>query len=333
MSGISSGFVHIGPEWHGVTRFGRLLQAAAPEPTATVEMGCNPARALDLVSHQRGRAAAWFLQFTDHLFGDHPADAATVVVDLVRRLAPARLVVTLHDLPGDDSPPARCAAYLQVATAASVVVVCSTHERARLRRCGYRGRVDVVPHFVEARPTTRIERRPRSTPTVGVLGFLFPGKGHLSVLRACARCRREVEMVALGGPSPGHAHLVDQLLAESRRLGVACTITGWIPETDLDHRLAAIDVPVTAHEAISASSSIATWIAAGRRPIVPAGDYVDELLTAAPGTVAPYDAGDRCALPDSIDAAVVDPSSTRQVADLGGLSVPMIVSRYLGLVR
>ncbi|MEO5901829.1 MAG: glycosyltransferase, partial [Ilumatobacteraceae bacterium] len=258
------GFVEIGPKWHGVTRFGRLLERAARSTTCTTVVRRLGSGALEPVVAPSPRPAVWYSQFTDHLLGRTPEQSVLAMAQLRGQLAPSRLVVTMHDLPGAASTPARRSAYRRVATAASAVVVCSEHERTLLRSCGFDGPVVVIPHFVEARPATAIEPGPSSrVATVAVLGFLYPGKGHMAVLEACARAAADVHVLALGAPSPGHADLAEQLLAAGRRLDVGCTVTGWLSEHALDGRLATADVPVTAHEALSASSSVATWIAAG----------------------------------------------------------------------
>lgn len=332
------GFVQIGPEWHGVARFGRLLERAARGAVRTTTVRRLGSGALEHGEASAPQPTVWFAQFTDHLLGSTPAQAAHAMAQLRDELAPSHLVVTLHDLPGATSTPARRSAYRRVAAAAAAVVVCSEHERTLLRGCGFDGPVVVIPHFVEARPMMGSEpspspRRSERSANVAVLGFLYPGKGHMAVLEACSRAAADVRLLALGAPSPGHAHLAEELLATGRRLDVGCTVTGWLDEDDLDDQLTTAGIPVTAHEAISASSSVATWIAAGRRPLVPSGPYMAELLAAAPGVVTTYDPGDPDALAERIDAAFDDPASTYHAGVPDHLSLDATVRRYLTLAR
>ena len=58
-----------------------------------------------------------------------------------------------------------------------------------------------------------------------------------------------------------------------------------MPERDLPEVLRAVAVPVAAHRHISASGSINTWIALGRRPIVLTGTTRASSRTRMPGVV------------------------------------------------
>ena len=48
-------------------------------------------------------------------------------------------------------------------------------------------------------------------------------------------------------------------------------------------------VPLAAHRHISASGSIGSWVAAGRRPLVADSRYAQELEQLRPGTITRYD--------------------------------------------
>jgi hypothetical protein len=89
-------------------------------------------------------------------------------------------------------------------------------------------------------------------------------------------------------------------------------VTGFVPEDDLIARCRAVAVPVVAHRHFSASGSLATWIAAGRRPLVADGRYPREMAALRPGTVHLV-APDR--LSEAIGRALADPASTWLAAD------------------
>jgi glycosyltransferase involved in cell wall biosynthesis len=216
-------------------------------------------------------------------------------------------VVGLHDLPRPDEPRRR-AAYAAVALRSDQVVVCSEHERRRLHDLGPADAV-VIPHPVErrqpCRPSTSGERG-----EVAVLGFVYPGKGHDDVIVAASRSRSRPSVLVLGGPAPGHEPLVDELATAATRLGIGLRATGWVPEADLAAETARASVPVVPNCAPSASGSLATWLAAGRRPLVRDSDYAREVAELVPGGLELYPGDDPEALAARLDALASSPSST-----------------------
>lgn len=266
------------------------------------------------------------LQFTDRLWGPSPSAAADVVEDLADATA---LTVTLHDLPqpsdGERNLRRRGEAYGRVVAAARGVVVNSEHERSLLREwVGFDGPVEVIPLPVDRHPLTG--PRPEPDGDVAVIGFFYPGKGHTEVVAAVAglaaarhdagdrdgsgATRPEADatgVVALGRASSGHETELQQLVDEAAALGVPFGATGYLDDATLLDRARRASVPVAAHQHVSASGSIATWIAAGRRPLVPDTRYSREMATLRPGTLTLYpDDG----LAAAIAAALADPAST-----------------------
>ncbi len=267
------------------------------------------------------------LHVTDHLLGRSPEEALAVVRALAGR-GPVSL--TLHDLPqpSDGTPAARrrdC--YAGLVAAAVGVVVSSDHEAALLRAvtgADAGTRVRVVPLAV---PTAGPDRAPRPTvgptvePTVGpggswrpgrevaVLGWVYPGKGHDEVLSALAGLPADVGLRVLGGASPGHDGLLEDLSARAGTLGRTLVVDGWVDDADLPGRLRAVDVPVFAPRHVSASASLTAWLAAGRRPVAARSPYTEEVDRRAPGTLALV-ADEPGALADGIRRALDDPAST-----------------------
>lgn len=266
------------------------------------------------------------LQFTDRLWGPSPSAAADVVEDLADATA---LTVTLHDLPqpsdGERNLRRRGEAYGRVVAAARGVVVNSEHERSLLREwVGFDGPVEVIPLPVDRHPVTG--PRPEPDGDVAVIGFFYPGKGHAEVVAAVAglaaarhdagdrdgsgATRPEADatgVVALGRASSGHEAELQQLVDEAAALGVPFGATGYLDDATLLDRARRASVPVAAHQHVSASGSIATWIAAGRRPLVPDTRYSREMATLRPGTLTLYpDDG----LAAAIATALADPAST-----------------------
>lgn len=298
----------VGPDEHGVTRYALACARAVDGAVVRVPHAVRPAHVADLLRRLPARGAV-HLHLTDHLLGPTPDEAAAVVERLARRV---RLTLTLHDLPQPHdgrAHAARARCYARAAVAARGVVVSSDHELGLLRvvlgegEAALADRVAVVPHLVHPRlPDARTApSSPSGAPRdVVVLGFVYPGKGHEPALRALSGLDPDVGLVALGAAS-GHQHLVDELADRARRLGRRFTCTGWVPDDALADHLATAAVPLVAHEHVSASGSLGTWMSAGRRPLAPRNPYVDEVAARLPGAVdlvTDLAAGVRAALAD-----------------------------------
>ena len=294
-------------ERHGVTIAARDLASAVTE-----KVGRHLQVASDelLGDHPPARA---HLHFTDRLWGTSPEDAAAVVEKIAGRTS---LTVTFHDVPqasdGPDNLPRRSDCYSRVANAARGVVVNSRHEASHLSEAGIVPRtLAVVPLPVTPAPPGPPPRP--GSPDVAVLGFFYPGKGHAEVVEAVAAQTPAVPTVTvLGGPSPGHEGDLAALVEQAGTVGVAVDVAGFVPEQDLIARCRAVTVPVVAHRHFSASGSLATWIGAGRRPLVADGRYAREMAALRPATVRLVSPG---RLAEAVADALADPASTWLGAD------------------
>jgi glycosyltransferase involved in cell wall biosynthesis len=172
---------------------------------------------------------------------------------------------------------ARAEAYGRIVRASHAWATNSWHEHALVDRwiaAGARG--TVIPLPVHATPgppgpSRAVAGLVPAEPVVGVFGFVYPGKGHRQVVRAVAALRRAGTMASvrvLGDAAPGHADEVEALVRTSRERGVPVEVTGRVAEDDLVRALRDVSVGVTAHRNVSASGSLNSWIAAGRRPLV-----------------------------------------------------------------
>ena len=284
----------VGPSGHGVVE-------AALHTAGGLTVRAESVDRLDLAA--LAPADVVHLHYTDKLFGATCESAADAFAELAGQLG-RPVTVTLHDLPmpgqGESLRARRSRAYARVAQAASGVVTSSAHEATLLADTGAPERPSaVIPLPIDLLPAPAA--RPRPSPEAGVLGWIYSGKGHDAVARALPA---SMGLAALGAVSPGH----DDLLDELRSLcGDRLRCTGFLPVGQLVAELRLVAVPVAAHREVSASASIGSWLAAGRRPLVADGPWVQELLTRCPGVVVPVSPDD---LADAIDAARADPDST-----------------------
>jgi len=300
----------VGPGEHGVTRYALQHAAAgagAGDTVTRVERAIGPGDVGPLLS--RLPASGTHVHVTDKLFGASPEQAREVLTGL----AAAGLSVTLHDLPQESDGPAsrarRTACYAAVARAARRVVVSSEHERLLLQECLHPGGplpggTAVIPLAVDAAPW-RPPAAHAEPPDVGLLGFVYPGKGHAEALRALAGLPEQVGLLALGRASAGHDDLLAELAVTAAALGRRLVVTGYLPDDQLASRLRTVAVPLTAHRHLSASASIGSWLTAGRRPLVQRSRYAAELADRLPGALTLYDD-----LPTALRAALADPGST-----------------------
>lgn len=290
----------VGDPRHGVVRYAHQLRGAVASSLPGRSAGHDAPVGGDAVH----------VHFTDRLFGSTPEAAADRFVDLARRRP---VSVTLHDLPQQSDGRHRLAretSYARVAAAARAVVCNSRHELTLLRQCV----------TAAALPPTTVIPLPivgagRTGPghVVGlpvrleaaVLGFWYPGKGHDDVVAALleahggtrGRPRRRPRLTVLGGASDGHEDELAAFVRDSAERGARVEVTGYLPDEELVRRSRRVAVPVVAHQHVSASGSLNSWIAAGRRPLVRDSRYAREMALLRPGTMTTYP-------PDGLAAAL-----------------------------
>ncbi|SDP38881.1 hypothetical protein SAMN04515671_4000 [Nakamurella panacisegetis] len=323
-------FVSCGPSENGIVRFGRDLVHAARSVGfgGVARHEPDPLRLDELVGHLPPGITWVHLQINDWLLRDGrtaPEERLASFAAAVRA-AGAGLSLTLHDLPhpavGPELFRRRALTYARMCAEAVAVVVSSEHERRLLADAlAVAAEVGVV---TPGRPTTVI-RLPVPSPvaghdapsapecsagSVGILGFVYPGKGHDDVLAELgdrAGPAPPLTVVAIGRPSPGHEDMPAELAARAARLGLGFRCTGYVPDEQLAGYLRAVAVPVAPAARMSASASINSWIAAGRRPLVRDNRYSREFEAANPGAIRRYARG---GLGTAVEQARARPAST-----------------------
>lgn len=266
----------VGPDGHGVTEYALSLAATANAPVIR-EAQFGEEQLPDGFIHTT---------FTDHLFGSSPDKA---VDNLLGRIGQRRLSVSFHDIPqpeeGDERFARRAPAYLRLASACAesngVAATNSDHEAEFFRSRG----VDVsVVHLPIPRVRSVFDPEPG---TVGVLGFLYPGKGHEDLIDDLAGTGYRLRF--LGSVSSGHENWADGLLRRAAAAGLDAEITGWLTDDELAAEMGRISAPVCAHKHFSASGSLMTWLGAGRHVLVTDSDYTREIGAWLPGRITLVD--------------------------------------------
>lgn len=297
--------VIVGDPSHGVTRLAlQLTEGQARTRTPALRDVPDAVAARDRLPSVVD-APAVHLHLTDSILGGDPVGALRALT------AGRRTAITLHDVPQRAEGRARwvrrTAVYAGLAAAADLVLSSSAHERSALRDLGIDAH-GVLPLPIDAH---RVAARPQDEPTVGVLGWVHPGKGLDVLAVAVAAVRRPATIVALGGVAPGHEQLADRLRHGCEVLGLGFRCTGYLDDVTLLEEAARIRVPVCPHRHVSASGSVGSWLSAGRRPIVADGGYAREVAERLPGALRVTDD-----LTAAIATALDDPASTVLPDDL-----------------
>ncbi|HEY9417686.1 MAG TPA: hypothetical protein VIQ30_23245, partial [Pseudonocardia sp.] len=289
-----------GPEGHGVVRH-----------AATVARLAAAHGVLPVASSGDPRVALSHAHFTDALYGPD-ITVASAVFEAWAAAAPHPIVVTLHDVPGADPDPARDAArragYARVVAVCDAAVVSAEHEAAKMTTLTDRP-VHVIELPMEPLPDGAPTPGWADRPTLGLLGFVYPGKGHAEMIEAAARQPSRPRVVAAGTVSPGHTGLLRDLTRRARSLGVDLVLSGPLSDSELAAAADAITVPLAPNRRVSASGSLLAWLSRGRRPVTAAGEYAVELDRRHPGALKLY-YGD-VELDRTVTASLEDPASTR----------------------
>lgn len=347
------GFLHVGRPRSGLRRYGAMLATeAATRPQLEVlerEAGDRGASWSQLrrAARQLGDCHVvhlqWKLADWDPRVGGIPR--MEVVLQSLRR----PLVITLHDVFAREglwqrqlSPAAL--GLRRLGHAASSLVVHSEDERSRLEGLVPAHKVEVVPHFVEAR--SPLADRAAAREALGVtdrrvvtlLGYLTRRRGHRLVIDALRELPDDVIALFVGSVIEGREHVAQALSEHAAAAGIAERVRfmGYVPDDQLDQVLAATDVALCPFERMAASGALATWISAGR-PIV-ASDLAPfrELKAMQPDSLhlfKPYEAKALAGRISSTLAIATDQADPAVMALARRLATPRIVDRYIGLYR
>ncbi|WP_428341223.1 hypothetical protein [Mycobacterium sp.] len=309
----------VGPRRHGVVQFGFALHAALQLQRCSSELLWFPS-VTDLISDPGSESGLVHTHFTDRLFGSTPAAAASAFSVLARtvRANGSMLSVTLHDLPQSSDGAhynSRIQAYRRVCSLCDYIAVSSEHERELMQEngIGIPG-VSVIPLPIDPpkRCAVPLSHLPR---TLGVFGFIYPGKGYEEIIAATKGLPADLQVLAIGASSPGHEGLVFDLRRAAAELNTPFRVTGYVAGEELLPVLRGVTVPVAAHRHISASGSLNTWLSAGRRPLVPHTRYAAEFERRNPGSLNVF-ADNLAGLCTAIRRALRDSASTWLPADV-----------------
>jgi glycosyltransferase involved in cell wall biosynthesis len=347
------GYLHVGRDRSGVRRYGRIVAEAArhdPDlaviesdagerdaPLGALRSAARRLRGTDVV-HLQWKLADW-----------GPRTGGLPRTEVVRLSLGAPMVVTLHDVFERQGLRERwlepgALGLRRLGMTAARLVVHSEEERRRLDGLVPAASVDVVPHFVEQRPSLPDRAAAREAlgladrRVITLLGYMTKRRGHRLVLDALAGLPDDVTCLFVGSVIEGRDHIATGLREHAEGIGVSDRVRfmGYVPDADLEVVLAATDVALCPFREMSASGALSTWISAGRPVVASDLPAIRELDALVPGAIvrfAPYE-------PEPLRAAIVqaigeagsspDPRVQRLAAEL---ATPRIEARYADVYR
>ena len=363
------GYVQVGAPWHGVTRYGRLLAAAARERADLIVLECevelsgdrreDRRRVLDARS-KLAEADLVHLQYNNQTMGCVWGPRWRQFLNLTRfaRALRVPMVATVHDIyriprlglwmarhpigqiqrMSEIAPPWATLRWLR--RQASALFVSSEEEGRRLEP---HSRVRVIPLCVERRELTESAEEARSAlglrgrRVVTLLGFIHERKGHRLLIEALAALPSDVVAIAAGGPAPASTPIPSLLaLAQARGVADRFRITGYLPEHELNRYLAATSLAVCPFRDASASASLSTWISATRPILASSLPLIAEYNALEPDAIRTFHPYTAASLAEAIRAALDRDSDVedQRVARLRDrLLAPAILDRHVEAYR
>lgn len=299
---VCIGVLHLGPRESGINRDGRTLAS---------ELRLLPRV---LVIEHEARLDGGGLVSVSSAFGAlrklRVADVTLVPYSCHRLWARGRLrlvqlamvhlglrrrtVTVLHDL---YAPKSRRELEWWALTVCSMLsrgfVIHGEHERSALATIPGSRLVAAIPLPLESRSLPeRLGARSAlgvgdDVPLLGMLGWIHPRKNCEVAIRALSHLSANTRLWLIGSPPDGDEHYLRRLRALAVELGVdqRVDITGYLSETALEQRLAAIDVGLCPYRDAAASASISTLLGARRAVVCSDLPLTREFRTAAPSVV------------------------------------------------
>ncbi|MGG6269239.1 glycosyltransferase [Leptolyngbya sp. AN03gr2] len=369
------GYLHIGAPQHGIYRYGRLLAAEARsrssleviEAAVTLTGSRSQDRsALIQAAKTLSQADVIHFQYNRAIWGESWKQLRHLTVFLNHCSRP--LIVTLHDI---FYPPSSTTLFQQyrsnpssvkitdltramlrdqlspnilalqkVIERSQIALVCTQEEARRLSDRVQGSKVQIIPHFVEARTPqmSRTEARKalelEEFTVITLLGFIYSGKGHQLLIQALPHLPAQVKLVFAGGVSSGHEEYFQDLMRLAEKEGVSdrIRVTGYLSEEELERYLLATDLAICPFRQTSASGSLSTWISVAR-PIlasnIPQVQEYNQLQPGAISTFEPYTSGAiRAAIQQHL--TLLQPDSNAEALKLSQqLHISKIFDRHL----
>lgn len=292
---MNIGYLHVGPQEHGLHRYGRLIAEEAKtrpndfviEASAALDQAWwQNLIALHKAAQKLADADVVHFQYNKAIWGETLSLFNLFIFTLSCK---AVLVVTLHDVYWEQVPFqwSKLAFYFKAMYGPQAlairflihrmgqVFVCTQQELDRLvsvsnLQTKAKETVKVIPHFVETRDIqinledVRQSLNLKNKRIITLLGWIHPRKGHRLVVETLPELPSDVMVVFAGQNSKGSdgEQFLQELtqLAATLKVSDRLKITGYLSEKELEEYLTVTDIAVCPFMKCSASGSLSTWI-------------------------------------------------------------------------
>ena len=292
---MNIGYLHVGPQEHGLHRYGRLIaeeaKTRANDSVIETRAALNQSWWQNLVTlHQASQKLAdadvVHFQYNKAIWGETLSVLNLFIFALSCKAA---LAVTLHDVYWEQVPfqwsklvfyfkamyGPKALAIRFLIHRMEKVFVCTQQELDRLvsvsnLQTKAKEKVKIIPHFVERRDIqinpedVRKSLDLKNKRIITLLGWIHPRKGHRILVEALPKLPSNVMVVFAGQNSKdsGGEQFLQELTQLAKTLKVAdrIRITGYLSEKELEEYLIATDIAVCPFMKCSASGSLSTWI-------------------------------------------------------------------------
>ncbi|EKU97438.1 glycosyltransferase [Leptolyngbya sp. PCC 7375] len=342
------GYLHVGPQEHGLHRYGRLLaeEAKTRDNCAVIEANILLSKnwwqnliTLYRAAQQFADVDVVHFQYNKAIWGE-----ALSILNLIifACSCKASLVVTMHDVYWEQFPFtwSRPITYLKamygpkalairfLISQMNKVFVCTEQELNRLQsvssmRHSIEKKVVTIPHFVEDRKiylnTDQIRQslQLEQKRVITLLGWIHFRKGHHLLLEALPKLPADTEVIFAGKANKRAEDFLEKLVTTAKEFNVAdrLKITGYLSEEDLERYITVTDIAVCPFSKCSASGSLSTWISISHPKIVAYKiPQIEEYNKLEPGAIHTFESYNSDSLVDILMELLSDKKKTENTA-------------------
>ena len=317
------GFLHLGGSGSAIRRHGEQLASVLDQRPGVeiVQTSADPniggvagMREIGQAARALGRADVAVIPYSPHRLWAGGQERMLQLAATALLLHP--VVVLLHDV--YPATPWRSPDWRALAVLAGLgreLVFQEDHERTTLDTLPGALRATriahpIIPTVLPPRDASRAALGvPEDALVAGMIGWIHQRKNPEAAVRALAHLDERVQMWFVGGSAGGDESRLDRLRALAAELGVAdrLVLTGYVSESELGCRLAALDLGLVPYRTMSASASLATLIAADVPVVASDLPVTRELVELAPGSIITCDCDDPVEFAEAIRSMTTRP--------------------------
>lgn len=323
---MNVGFLHLGPQEHGLVMFGRHIAEVIRRERgiSVMEVSIELGRGFSNNRRQMLRAAAYLSQASVVHCQYNALNFSSVwgrgvyqdyYLFLFMNACSSPLVFTLHDVYDTRSritnalSPALLA-LRYVCRKSHEVTVSSDEERKRVESLCKGISPRVIPHYVTETAVVPSKSLARGSLNltkkyiITLFGFIHERKGHHLAVEAMPYLPEDIQVVFAGTSTLRNRKYLRGLIEKARALGVRdrLRITGYLSKEEMARYLAATDLAICPFVNVAASGSISTLISANCPILASDLPLIEEYNRMVPDSIWTFDPY----TPQALAEAIVD---------------------------